>query len=142
MLTRMRRRSRRFVAVVFAPWFAVVTAEPAAVHHCAMHSPRAAHAQHAGLSELAVAAHQPATHEHNAELGPDASTPERGGAAQCTCDAGCGMTSVATNSQPSAELLVVPETVRREVPLLGATGLAATATPHVLPFANGPPARI
>jgi len=146
----MHRRSRRLLAALFLPWFAVVTAEPAAFHSCAMHSagaaresaatePAAVNGEHAGHS---AAGHSMTMHEHRAESGSDAPTPGRGGATQCTCDSGCCVAAAATTPPPRAELLVVPGTVRREAPLLGSTGVSATATPHVLPFANGPPARV
>jgi hypothetical protein len=146
----MHRRSRRLVAALFLPWFAVVTAEPAAFHSCAMHSRGAAHESAAtepatangGQAGNTAAVHSMTMHEHHAEPGSDASTPERGGATQCTCDSGCCVAAAATTPPPCAELLVVPGTIRREVPLLGSTGVSATATPHVLPFANGPPARV
>jgi hypothetical protein len=146
----MKRRSRRLVAALFLPWFAVVTAEPAAFHACAMHSVGAAHGNatdvsagpHRGHAGPAADAHSMAMGHHQSEAAPGTSAPDHGGAVPCTCDSGCCVAAVATTPPTSAELLVVPGTVRREAPLLGSTGVSATATPHVLPFANGPPSRV
>jgi hypothetical protein len=143
----MRTRTRRLVAALIAPWFAVTAAVPAAAHQCAMHSggARAAHAEHAALSSHAghaghaMSGHQ-MTAEQHAAMPHD--TPAPSHPAACTCDDGCCVVAAVAAPPANLELSFAPASVRREPAPVGGTIVVATATPYALPFANGPPARV
>ena len=154
----MHPRVRRFVAAVFAPWFAVVTVQPAVSHQCAMHSAHhvaaAAHASAPATHTMPDGRVMPATHRmpdgrlmasrQISDAAPTAPVPapSRGHDTGCTCDDGCCVAGAAAAPPSTVELAFAPAAVRRAAPLLGTTGVAPLATPHVLPFANGPPARV
>jgi len=153
----MHPRVRRVVAALFAPWFAAVSVQPAAFHQCAMHSPGAArraavtastaeaaeipmaHAGHSMAGHTMPMPEPAVAHQHGAPASPAGPA---GHAAPCTCDDGCCVASVAAAPPAVVELAFAPVSVRRERPLRAATGVALSATPHALPFANGPPARV
>ncbi len=147
----MLAHSRRLVAAFLAPLYALVTAAPATFHQCSMHSAAAGamsgaakspagHAEHSAHAGHAMMEHGTAAANSGAESG-HGSMPAHSGANSCSCDDGCCVTSVATTA-PRVSMLVVPEAIRRETPLLLSTGVAATSPQLVLPFANGPPARV
>jgi hypothetical protein len=134
-IVRVTRRSlwRRSVAALFAPWLMVVMAEPAALHTCAMHAGHMVR-----MADMAASAD--AGHHMDA---PDADqapgTPEHS-SHHCTCLGGCCAASpVATPSAP--ELSWVPVEHRRGDSPIADEQRPAISAEHVLPFANGPPAR-
>ena len=135
----MFRRSPviRFLAVLFAGWFSVFQAEPAAFHACAMHS--AGH----GAMAAPAAAHPMPGHEmmgHAPAAAPaadDAPAPHT--ATQCTCPDGCAATGiVALPATTELATLVAPAEVR-DATRPANDGLCGRDADHLLPFANGPP---
>ena len=128
----MRRSlSSRIFAAFFAPWFAIVVAEPVPLHDCPEHSlhPAAAHAgmEHPGAAQE----HSHATEKHGAP----------GNAAHRHCC--CLGTSCATALAPldrAPQLAWVPAEQRREAPPVFAASFTPASAEHFLPFANGPPA--
>jgi hypothetical protein len=139
-----RSRSFRLFAALFAPWFAVVVAEPVPMHDCPQHSLRAA-AAHTMAASHGTSAGERGTsslqhsgmEQSNSGRGHDAT----GQAAhhQCCCIGTC--CAAAPASVARAEPLAwVPATLRSETLSGPAEWFAPTAAPHTLPFANGPPA--
>jgi uncharacterized protein YcbX len=125
----------RLFAALFAPWFAVVVAEPVPIHNCPIHSVHA------------VAAHSMADHTMMADGAMDHAaapqhqgTPLHGSHKHCCCpDSSCASVAVAfTSSAPQLEW--VPEEIQRDVPRSTAVSFVLTSAEHVLPFGNGPPA--
>jgi hypothetical protein len=117
----------RLLTVVFAAWFVTALAEPQALHTCAMHS---AHAAAVGTTH----------HMHQAAGGHDHSTtPHRG--EQCSCLGSCCSVVPVTLAR-SPELAWVPAQILLEQPLFAEVVFAPARFAHVLPFANGPPARV
>lgn len=116
----------RLFAAVLAPWFALVMAEPAALHQCAMHS------RH-GVTTMAS---QHATHAHAVPVrAPDPDQTAR----HCTCLGGC--CAAAPVAVPGAvEFSFAPASVRSGRSAQPAEQFAPAAAEHLLPFANGPPA--
>jgi hypothetical protein len=130
----MLRRSpgTRLFAAAFAPWLALVMAEPVALHECAMHS------GHGVQATTTAMAHQHGTGAH-ADTVP-AHTPSRDAAANyCTCLGGC--CAAAAVALPGAvELSFAPASVRAERCAEPCEQAVPAAGEHLLPFANGPPA--
>ena len=138
----MARRSRwnRTFAAVFAPWFAVVMAEPAALHTCAMHSGHGVPTS-AGVAVSGHAAHSLLMEHSTTEAGDDAPSVPHDAGKQCTCLGGC--CAAAPVATPAAtELSWAPAEIRQQRQELPECGVRATATDHALPFANGPPSRV
>jgi len=136
----MRRAFASFLAV----WFAVITAEPAALHVCAMHGTADASASHAG--HHAPAAHDDdalTAHEHGAPQAAQQQTgqqdEEQQPASTCTCLGKCSATTVA----PLPEVTVnraAPLAVRAAVPAIPQHRAAPTPAPGLrLPFSTAPP---
>ena len=167
----MRFRTRRLVATLFAPWFAAVTVQPAAFHQCAMHSSGSAAMTLAvtaavpqgtrssapmthemtgqsAAAPMSHAMHQMAGHTMAAPVADAESAlghgraPAKSHTDTCSCDDGCCVTSVAATPPTFTELSFAPEFVRRAAPRFAATAVFASATPHALPFATAPPARV
>ncbi len=132
MVTMQRSPATRVLAAVIAPWFAIVMAEPAALHQCAMHS---GHAVHAAAGTMA--------HQHGMDARADAvpgRAPSRDEAARyCTCLGGC--CAAAPVAVPvTSELSWIPSSIRSESRAEAAEQVLPAAAGHLLPFANGPPA--
>ncbi|HVT40481.1 MAG TPA: hypothetical protein VHE78_15670 [Gemmatimonadaceae bacterium] len=138
--------SRVFTAL-FAPWFALVMAEPASLHTCSEHSLHgviAADALHDGLTERAGyaghaghAGHGRLQHDHG--MADQSAPPVHERQHQCTCIGGCCAAQPVSAPAGSA-LSWLPAAVRTQQPLASAQGIRRSAAAHVLPFANGPPA--
>ena len=118
----------RSFAALFAVWFAVSLAEPAALHACAMHGGGAVAGHHHAAGPHASAAHdqgQPGTH---------------GAPKHCTCLGSC-TTSAGSAIVPSADANIgTVATYSAIVALPAFRARIVTAPPFFLPFANGPPA--
>lgn len=142
---------RRTFALLQAAWLALLIAEPASLHACAMHAtghgshavaaasaeeerpsaPDHHHQHHASHAESAVAV----DHETAAAAQPET---EQGAASHCQCLGECCAATVTTLSATVslAEARVV--TVAVYAPAARAR-IAARAVDLVLPFANAPP---
>lgn len=135
----MRRAFASFLAV----WFAVITAEPAALHVCAMHGAADAPASHAGHHTPAAHEHDaPTAHEHDAQQ-----TQQQAGqqnedeqpASTCTCLGKCSAATVAPLPEVTVNL-AAPLAVRAAVPALPQYRAAPTPVPGLrLPFSTAPP---
>jgi hypothetical protein len=148
----------RVFAALFAPWFAVVMAEPASLHTCSEHSlhavvaagalidlqtqravqmedaGHAAHAEHARLAGHAE--HARMHHDHGSA--DESMPPAHERTHHCTCIGGC--CAVQPVSAPASSALSwLPAEVRTEQARPAAEGVRRTAAAHILPFANGPP---
>ena len=131
MVTMQRSPATRVLAAVFAPWFAIVMAEPAALHQCAMH---AGHAVHVAAPAMG--------HAHGMQAHGDdtpAHAPGEDSAARyCTCLGGC--CAAAPVAVPVAsELSRIPSQVRAVPRPHPVEEVVSAAAEHLLPFANGPP---
>jgi hypothetical protein len=117
-----RRLLDRALTALLLVWFAIVLAEPAALHACPMHDVPA---------QTSAAGH---SHSHQ---GPAPQDQHRG----CTCIGHCSAgTSVAGVPAPSVWIAVTPVS-RFRAAFAPATSSAGTAPAFLLPYANGPPAR-
>jgi len=139
------------LAALLTAWFAVLVAEPAALHACAMHAGAtgsASHtASHAASHAASHTAHAPVAtsgapgigHQHHAPesaAAGDASAPE--GSAACTCLGHCSGTAPLVLGSLAPDL---------RVPLVSALPRPARPTHQflaawvafVLPFATAPP---
>jgi hypothetical protein len=144
----MMRRSvaSRVFAAFFAPWFALVMAEPASLHTCPEHSVHGViaagalehgQAAHAGRVERAGHAdHSRMQHDH--VMPDDTAPPAHDRSHHCTCIGGC-CAAQPVSAPASSALSWLPADVRAEQPLPAAEGVRRSAAAHVLPFANGPP---
>jgi hypothetical protein len=117
----------RVFASLFAFWFAISLAEPAALHSCPMHGTDAAnvHAHGAVAHHSSASRHSSSDSDHAAR--------------HCTCLGSCCASS-ANAAVPGTSVSV--ETVAAystepHTPALRAR--AITAPPFFLPYANGPP---
>jgi hypothetical protein len=141
----MRRSlSFRLFAALFAPWFAVVVAEPVPLHDCPMHSqhPAAAHAMASSHATPVAALGAPAMPHSGMEQsngGHEPGAPEHPAHHQCCCIGTCCATALAPVAR-GAQLAWVPAELKSEAAPTAAKSFAPTAAPHALPFANGPPA--
>ncbi|MFN8575015.1 MAG: hypothetical protein U0132_23385 [Gemmatimonadaceae bacterium] len=151
----MRRFSMRsrLLAAVLGPWFALVMAEPAALHTCAVHSAGGtghdqvpSHA-HGAVVRAESPAHVHATagtraespaHAHDGAAVPSHGPSQHHGNHGCTCLGGCCPASPTLIPPPPA-LSWLPASVRRYVPAIRADRPQVAAGDYVLPFANGPP---
>jgi len=132
---------RRVVAALLAPWFAVVAADPAAVHRCDMHM--------APVAAQAAAVAMPMGHDHAAMMRhADGHQADRHGTSNtppashhCTCPGGC-CASAPVAVQVTPELTWVPVFVLRGAPVSPTISAPVSDAEHVLPFANGPPSRV
>jgi hypothetical protein len=120
----------RSFAALFALWFALSLAEPAALHSCPVHG--------GGLVVADAATPAPdAAHAHagHADPGPSDQQQHHG----CTCLGDCSVGGAASGL-PSASARIASVATRPvRVALPPATPSVATGAPHTLPFANGPP---
>jgi hypothetical protein len=124
----MRRSSfGRAFAALFALWFAISLAEPAALHACPMHGAGSANAHaHSAMS------HHAAATEHSL---PDSQNAGK----HCTCLGSCCASS-ANAAVPATAVSVEPvATYETERQTPTEIARAITASPFFLPYANGPP---
>jgi hypothetical protein len=141
----MRRSlSFRLFAALFAPWFAVVVAEPVPLHDCPMHSlhPAAAHAMASSQAAPAVESNMSARPHADMEQsngGHGREAPGHAAHHQCCCMGACCAAALAP-IEHVAQLCWVPAAVRSEAAPSRSDSFAPAATEHALPFANGPPA--
>lgn len=128
---------RRAFALLQAVWLAVLIAEPASLHTCAMHS--AGTGGHTAHAPIPVVADEHAHHgAHHASAASEQTDVDESAATVCQClGECCGPTTATLPELPT-------------VPVLGATRAAAAVVPRAssdvsrapdlkLPFANGPP---
>jgi hypothetical protein len=129
---------KRALALLAGIWLAIVMAEPAALHSCPLHGSAAAGA-HAGMAHDGVAH---GTHGARAEQSP-AHAPLRDAGHQCSCLGDCGIGGLQQALLPDGHpARWVPAAVLRGATAIPrALAAAPPASDHVLPFANGPPAR-
>lgn len=137
---------RRAFASFLAVWFAVIAAEPAALHVCAMHGAADAPASPAGHAGHAA----PAVHEHGARAAHEHGAPqtqqqtgqqdeEEQPAGACTCLGTCSAVTVASLPEVPVNL-AAPLAVRAAVPALPQHRAAPTLVPGLrLPFSTAPP---
>lgn len=135
----------RLFAAFFAPWFALVVAEPVPMHDCPMHSlhPVAAHAMESSharpASEHDMSAMSHAGMEQS-KTGHDRDAPDRAPMNhQCCCMGACCAAALAPIARVS-HLAWVPAVLRSEDAPPFSESFAPASVAHVLPFANGPPA--
>lgn len=117
----------RACAAVLALWFAIVTGAPVGIHPCPVHDgPAAPSASHAAHGHAHGASHHSQGHG--------------GAGAQCHCIGQCCVsTGAAIPGALVATFAIVTVAVREAAhPAYAYVHVAAA---HVLPFANGPPAR-
>jgi len=132
---------------LLAAWIAVLLAEPAALHACAMHS-GAMHARGAGAAAHGAshAAHAPAaaagshdadhrTHAAEEALTPGTSAPD--GRAACTCLGHCSSTTPLVLGALAPDLASLLPTLLHPGRL--AHEYVAAWVDFVLPFATAPP---
>lgn len=118
----------------------LVVLEPMRVHDCPLHGQLAA--GHGGSAAM----------HHGAHDGPmqavDAAAPHHSGRSshdgphQCDCLGDCGLTALVALASPAAVHVTATTVAVATAPLAAAPVVAAPAAEHVLPFANGPPARV
>lgn len=135
----MRRAFASFLAV----WFAVITAEPAALHVCAMHGAMDAPVSHAGHHAPAENDHgAPAAHEHGApqaQQQTDHQDEEQQPASACTCLGKCSAATIAPLPDVTVNL-AAPVAVRAAVSAFPQHRAAPTPAPGLrLPFSTAPP---
>jgi hypothetical protein len=141
----MRRSlSFRLFAALFAPWFAVVVAEPVPLHDCPMHSLHPAAAHPMASSSVTPAGGRGMSGMAHAGLEQSKSFKEHGlpthpAHHQCCCmGASCATALAAIARVP--HLAWIPVQLRSETVPTFAASFANSSAEHVLPFANGPPA--
>jgi hypothetical protein len=140
----MRRSlSFRLFTALFAPWFAILVAEPVPLHDCPMHSlhPAAAHAmtsRHAPPAEAFGTPTMPRPGMEHSKSGHEHGAPVHS-AHQCCCMGVCCATALAPIARVP-QLAWVPAALRSEVVPTFAASSGFDSAEHVLPFANGPPA--
>ncbi|MEP7345713.1 MAG: hypothetical protein ABI877_10615 [Gemmatimonadaceae bacterium] len=131
----------RALAAVIAPWFALVMAEPAALHTCSVHSGAIPNVT---ATAPATASHSMAAHNHggmNASAAEQAPAAPHHGGNQCSCLGGCCAPSPVRLDTPSV-LSWLPVEVLQERPRAATDEIRASADEYLLPFANGPPTRV
>jgi hypothetical protein len=147
----MRRSfSCRLFAALFAPWFAVVVAEPVPMHDCPMHSVHpAVHSTAHGAGNAMRMDGMPAMDEHdvasttgtsNDAPGESAPTSAHHGAHHQCCCLDCCSAGAAAPVGRAPELSWAPVAIRMAIPRAAAAVVAPAAADYALPFANGPPA--
>lgn len=132
----------RALAALLAVWFAIVMAEPAALHSCPMHGGPAVAAASGGhhaapAPEAAASIHAAARHgmaHHGAPVPAD-----RGAGHQCTCLGRCAAGVGAAAPAARVVLAQAVETAAARDSGLPDHEYVPVAAAHVLPFANGPP---
>lgn len=130
----MRHVLKRAFAALLLLWFAVSTGEPAALHSCPVHDPRAS-AQARGTA-LGLDA-QPGGalgHSHSHQV-PQRDSEQRG----CTCIGECSAGSSVTWLPGARVVLAVADVRQIRMELPPAESPAITAPAFLLPYANGPP---
>ncbi|MFL5575508.1 MAG: hypothetical protein ACJ79S_06020 [Gemmatimonadaceae bacterium] len=133
----------RAVAALVAIWFAIMMAEPAALHSCPMHGGLAVTAaaagghHHGGSVPAALAA--PSEHAAQPQHGAPAPVDHGAGGHQCTCLGQCAMGVGAAAPAAVVALAPVVETHATRDAGLPDFEYVPVAAAHVLPFANGPP---
>ena len=142
----------RAAATLLSLLFLLAWGEPVALHPCPMHDghPAAAVGHAGGPDASAPVAAAPAARDghggpsnHAAHL--DAATPAPGAPSQddaahvCVCLGHCCSAAGVVLAPAQAIRWQVVVTRRAEPPAPEAATLARVATPHAIPFANGPP---
>jgi uncharacterized protein involved in copper resistance len=152
----MRRPLRtRLLGAVLAPWLALFLAEPLPLHGCSMHGlPGVESMQGTAPVAIAPPSHDAMGMDHGAMAGmahdamgdmphdaPGAPTDDAPGhhGHACTCLGGCCAPAPVSLAAPPA-LAWVPEAIARTTHRFAGPVAPAARAPHVLPFANGPPA--
>jgi hypothetical protein len=129
----------RVFATLLVAWFAVLTAEPVALHPCPMHDgvlhmqsgAAVHHAMHGAMPAHGGPMEQAGARQH---LPPAHST----GHHQCTCIGTCTATSAAGLPSARFALAAALTTLVRD-PGLPDYEYVPVAAQHVLPFAHAPP---
>ncbi len=135
----MRRSPfRRLLGALLAPWFVLLSANPALAHQCAMHGAGALHGTGAMHHDAMDGADHDAMASAHASHAP---SPSHGDHAACTCDDGSCCAAVAIVVPETPVFRVAPPQVRDAAPRPAADLPVVVATGTVLPFANGPPVR-
>ena len=140
----MRRSTpSRVFAVLFAPWFALVVAEPVPMHDCPMHSVHGAAMPHmtgdAGKSAVGDASQdrpEAAGNHVSNTRGRDMPSPPRHH--QCCCLGSCCAAAPMTPTR-AQHAACVPVEFQRDLPPVTGTQVVAASAEHILPFANAPP---
>ena len=112
-----RRLPFRFLSALVGVWLAVVLAEPAALHVCPAH-------------DEAAGGH--ATHVH------DAGSEQQTAPQQCSCLGHCAGASL-TGLPEATTAGAAPAWIIASAQPVAESDVLATPTPHLLPWANGPP---
>ena len=117
----------RPLTCLWALWFGVVLAVPAALPTCPAHGEHAGHRMEAGATSAGVHHHVPSHETHDA----------------CTClGACCSAPAVALVLGTPAELPAVRVSTQTSRPRFPDAPLSRSAARYAHPFANGPPAAI
>ncbi len=125
---------RRVLASLAVIWFGVVTAEPAALHACAMHGGGGRHA-------VTTAPPTEGHHEHAGHgSGASESTTDSPAhdAQACTCIGDC-CAALATAVPRTVLASFAPASVRLEVPTPRSVLVSRSIPGLLLPFATAPP---
>lgn len=130
----MRHLLERAFAAVLLLWFAVITGEPAALHSCPVHDPRASVPALATAHGVDPQSGGSAGHSHSHQV-PQPSSEHRG----CTCIGDCSAGAMVTGLPGARVLLAVAGLRQIRVELPPAESPAITAPAFLLPYANGPP---
>ena len=136
-----RRPVHRIAAWLMAVLLTLVVLEPMRVHDCPLHgqlalrhADDAAPAHHGGHGAPAQAV------DHAAHHGGQPANDD--GPHQCDCLGDCGLTALVALTAPAAVQVAATTVVVAAAPLATEPVVVAPAAEHVLPFANGPPARV
>lgn len=136
----------RTFASVFAVWFAMTLAEPAALHACPMHGATAAGHAHDAVARGA-ADHHADMHgrvmHHASALGETGSTGASGhqhAARYCTCMGACAVSSASAALPASVDIMQRVVIYATRSPRLTLRAHAIGPRPFFLPWSNGPPA--
>jgi hypothetical protein len=127
---------RRVLVLLLSLWFTVYIGEPEWVSPCPTHDGVAA-AQMAGAAHEGHGGHG-AVHGASSDRQGAAHTP--GGAHQCHCPGPCCGASAATIAE-RVGLPLGEQLASRLARIAPTADVVPAGAPHVLPFANGPPAR-
>ena len=134
----------RAAATLLSLLFLLAWGEPAALHPCPRHDghPAAALAHEAETAQPASTVASAIHHEHDAmaSAAPAPAAPSHDAASHvCQCLGHCCSASGVVLAPMQLVRWQAVVTRRAEPPAPAAAAVALTATPHVLPFANGPP---
>jgi hypothetical protein len=131
----------RIAAWLMAVLLTLVVLEPMRVHDCPLHGQLALRQagdavpmHHGGHASAAQGVDDAASH-HGGQ-------PDHDGPHQCDCLGDCGLTAHVALTSAAAVQVAVTTVAVAAAPLAVEPVVAAPAAEHVLPFANGPPARV